>query len=327
MDPERDWSAEIGTLISQLAEYYVLPDVGQQAGRVLRERLDGGHYRGLPDEAALADPVTGDMQSVNGDPHLFLQYVEQEIPERDDPVVDDGQLRAERALLTGHGFARVERLPGNVALLDIRHFFDPATAGSAAVAAAAMHLVASADALIIDLRRNTGGEPDMVTHVASYLFGQRTHLFDLHFPAAGRTEQYWSAPVAGPAPGGSKPVWALISGQTFSGGEAFSYLLQQRGRATLVGEPTTGGPVYFHYPYRVSAHLLSAIPSGYPADPVSGTNWGEKGVIPDIREPAGQALTAAYRLALEHVLGLGADGPRRKVAADARTTLAGLSDF
>jgi C-terminal processing protease CtpA/Prc len=305
----------------------VVPEVGQQAGRVLRERLDGGHYRGLPDEAALADPVTEDMRSVNGDPHLFLQYVEQEIPERDIPVVHDGQLRAGWALLSGHGFARVERLPGNVALLDIRHFFDPATAGSGAAAAAAMHLVASADALIIDLRHNTGGEPDMVTLVASYLLRPRTHLFDLHFPAAGQTEQYWSAPVTGPALGGSRPVWALISGQTFSGGEAFSYLLQQRGRAALVGEPTVGGPVYFHYPYRVSAHLLSAIPSGYPADPVSGTNWGETGVIPDIRVPAGQAFTAAYRLALEHVLGLGETGPRRQVTADARTALAGLPEI
>jgi C-terminal processing protease CtpA/Prc len=322
MRTERDWSPEIGTLISQLAEYYVVPEVGLQAGRVLRERLDGGHYRSLPDEAALADPVTDDMQSVNADPHLFLQYTEQEIPERDDPVVDDGQLRAGRALLTGHGFARVEQLPGNVALLDIRHFFDPATAGSAAVAASAMHLVASADALIIDLRQNTGGEPEMVTLVASYLFSQRTHLFDLCFPAAGRADQYWSAPVTGPALGGVKPVWALISGQTFSGGEAFSYLLQQRGRATLVGEPTAGGPVYFHYPYRVGPHLLSAIPSGYPADPVSGTNWGETGVIPDIREPSGQALTAAYRLALEHVLTLGETGTRRKTASDARAALA-----
>ncbi|MEP7023510.1 MAG: S41 family peptidase [Actinomycetota bacterium] len=326
MRTERDWSAEISTLAGHLAEYYMLPEVASQLGELLRRRLAAGDYRKLPDEAALADEVTRDLQSVNGDMHLYLEFSEQEIPLGDAPEVDDGPLRAEQAMLSGHAIARVERLPGNVAVLDIRKFFDPAVAGSGAAAIAAMNLVASADALLLDLRRNRGGEPDMVTLVSSYLFDGRTHLFDLRFPAAGRELQYWTAPfVPGPALGGGKPVYVLTGKLTASAGEAIAYQLQQSGRGTVIGEPTAGGPVFFHYPYRVSAHLMSAVPSGYPVDPVAGTNWGETGVQPDIAVPGGDAFEAAYRLALEQVLLLGDGGARRRISADARAALAELS--
>jgi C-terminal processing protease CtpA/Prc len=324
MSSEQDWSAEIGILIAQLAGHYVFPDVAEQVGQVLRQRLADGAYRNLADEAALASVATRDMQSVNGDKHLGVQYSAQEIPRQQDLVVDTGVLRAERAMLTGHGFARIERLPGNVAVLDIRKFYEPSVAGAGAAAVDAMHLMATADVLLIDLRRNGGGEPDMVMLVSGFLFDERTHLVDLYFPAAGTTLQYWSAPfVPGPVFGGSKPVYVLISNSTVSGGEGMSYQLQQSKRATLVGE-TTRGAANFHYPYRVSAHLMSTIPSGYPVDPVSGGHWEGTGVQPDIPVPADRALDTAYRLALEHVLGLGEQGARRRIAADARQALAEL---
>jgi C-terminal processing protease CtpA/Prc len=104
-----------------------------------------------------------------------------------------------------------------------------------------------------------------------------------------------------------------------------SYQLQQCKRATLVGE-TTMGAANFHYPYRVSAHLMSTVPSGYPVDPVSGGHWEGTGVRPDIPVPAELALDTAYRLALQHVLGLGELGPRRQIAADARQALAELKN-
>jgi C-terminal processing protease CtpA/Prc len=325
MSNGRDWSAEIEILAGQLTGHYVFPDVAEQVGRLLRRRLAGGAYRDLADEAALEGVVTRDMQSVNGDRHLSIQHSEQEIPREQDLVVDTGRLRAEQAMLTGHGFARIERLPGNVGLLDIRKFYEPSVAGAGAAATAAMQLIATADALLMDLRRNGGGEPEMVALVAGFLFDERTHLVDLYFPAADTTLQYWTAPfVPGPVFGGSKPVYVLTSARTVSGGEGMSYQLQQCKRATLVGE-TTMGAANFHYPYRVSAHLMSTVPSGYPVDPVSGGHWEGTGVQPDIPVPAERALDTAYQLALEHVLGLGEHGARRRIAADARQALAGLS--
>jgi C-terminal processing protease CtpA/Prc len=291
-----DWSAEIGALVGQVRERYLHPDVAEQIGEVLAGRLADGAYRDLADERAFAAAVTGDMQSVNGDLHLFVRYAEREIPGSPGDAVDEGPLRADQALRTGHGFTKVERLDGNVALLDIRKFYDPAVGGAGEAAVAAMTMVASADALLLDLRRNGGGEPDMVMFVSSYLFDTHTHLVDLVF--ADRTLQYWTAPFTpGPAFGGSKPVWVLTSAATISGGEGMTYQLQQSGRATVVGE-VTAGAANFHYPARLSAHLIAAVPSGYPVDPVSGGNWEGTGVQPDVEVPAGDAVGVGYELAL-----------------------------
>jgi C-terminal processing protease CtpA/Prc len=104
-----------------------------------------------------------------------------------------------------------------------------------------------------------------------------------------------------------------------------AFQLQQSKRAILIGE-TTAGAGNFHYPLRLTAHLLSAIPSGYPIDPVSGGQWEGVGVLPDIAVPTGQALDVGYRMALEHVLGLGEGGARRQIAEDARTALTRFRD-
>jgi C-terminal processing protease CtpA/Prc len=310
-------------LMSQLTEHYLHPDVAERICARIRRRLAEGDYRGLADERAFADAVTEDMQSVNGDLHLFVQYSEEELPK--DSTMDDSPLRAEQAVLTGHGFAKVERLPGNVAWVDIRKFYDPTVAGAGAAAIAAMQLVAGADALLLDLRNNRGGEPEMNALVSGFLFDERTHLVDLYFPAANRTLQYWTDSfVPGPIFGGTKPIYALISGRTISGGEGMAFQLQQSKRATLIGE-TTAGAGNFHYPLRLTAHLLSAVPSGYPVDPVSGGQWEGVGVRPDIDVPAEQAFDVGYRLALEHVVGVGEDGARRQIAEDARNALTELS--
>ena len=52
MSSGRDWSAEIEILLGQMTEHYVFPDVAEQVCQLLRQRLAGGAYRDLADEAA-----------------------------------------------------------------------------------------------------------------------------------------------------------------------------------------------------------------------------------------------------------------------------------
>jgi C-terminal processing protease CtpA/Prc len=116
-------------------------------------------------------------------------------------------------------------LPGNIGLIELRGFASAEWAGEAI--AAAMTLVAHTDALVFDLRRNGGGDPATVALVSSYLFGERTHLNDLHWREGNRVEQFWTQDwVPGARFGGSKPVYVLTSSRTFSGAEEFSYNLK-----------------------------------------------------------------------------------------------------
>ncbi len=97
--------------------------------------------------------------------------------------------------------------------------------------------------------------------------------------------------------GGTRPVYVLTSGATFSGAEELSYDLQQLGRATIVGE-TTGGGAHPRRGFAVHPHLEVTIPTARAVNPVSGTNWELVGVIPDIAVPADEALDRAHREAL-----------------------------
>jgi C-terminal processing protease CtpA/Prc len=198
---------------------------------------------------------------------------------------------------TAGGIARAEWLDGNVGYLDLRPLlFPPSIAGEAV--AAAMTLIAPADALLIDVRQCLGGDPGMVAMLCTYLFGaEPVHLIDMiSRPAADGTAQIrqsWTMPFApGRHFGPDKPVFVLTSGTTFSGGEELAYDLQQLGRATVVGERTRGGahPVEG---FRIRPHLQATIPIARSLSPVSGGNWEGTGVLPDVPVAAGEALDAA----------------------------------
>ena len=89
------------------------------------------------------------------------------------------------------GFVKAEQLANNVGYLKFNMFADPDVCGPTATAA--MNFLANVDALIIDLRDNGGGDPEMVAYVSSYLFSKRTHLNDLWTRRkANKTNEYWT---------------------------------------------------------------------------------------------------------------------------------------
>lgn len=292
-----DWSVEIHRLCELLDRYYLHEDVAERVAGVLRTRLADGTYAAFDTEQAFADAVTADTVDSSGDLHLRLRYSARPLPDAE-RVPESGRDPVEAAA-TGHGFARIERLAGNIGLLDIRRFWPLSMSRHAAIAA--MHLVADTEALLIDLRSSAGGEPEMVSFLCSYLFDERTHLNDLYFPADHETIEWWTDPdVSPPRFGGTKPIWVLISDTTISAAEEMAYDLQQLGRATLVGQ-TTVGAANFDYRYRVTDHLMFSVPSGHPVNPVSGTHWEGTGVEPDVPAGAHEAFDVAHRAALDHV--------------------------
>jgi C-terminal processing protease CtpA/Prc len=311
---------EIELLCSQLASYDVFPDTANEIAKVLRARLDEGAYSDVDDQE-FAARVTADLQSVNGDKHLRLLYSHDEVPETGQESAWDLVAYKKEAELDAFGIAKVERLEGNIGLLDLRLLHDAGIATPAYTAA--MNLIAHTDALIIDLRNNRGGDPNTVALICSYLFDERVHLNDIYSRPEDTTEQFWTLPhVQGPKFGGKKPIYVLTSARTFSGAEELSYNLQQNERATLIGETTKGGA----HPgdrYRVGPHLKSAVPNGRAINPISGTNWEGVGVVPHIAVPEDEAFDVAYKKALEHVLTLGDEGPRRAIAEAAGEALKG----
>ncbi|MFC0624306.1 S41 family peptidase [Kribbella deserti] len=304
---------KLATLVS---EYYVFPEVGAAVADRLRENLKTGRYDDLGDPEAFGALVTADLQLGNNDKHLRLKYHVDEVVDETDEGAEYA-FYLEQSRLNAGGMARVERLPGNIGVLEIRPLlYGPETAGDAL--AAAMTLLAATNGLLLDLRGCRGGSPHMVALVCSYLLdAEPVHLNDLHAPADGTINQYWSVPhLAGPRYGSERPLWILTSGTTFSGGEELSYDLQQLKRATLVGE-RTGGGAHPREGFKLHPHLEATIPIQRTVNPISGTNWEGVGVQPEYDVPAEQAFDVAYAQALDQVL---ADpGTSRAVRDEART--------
>ena len=279
---------------------YVDPDKARAIAAELR-RL--ARDRGAPMEgAAFADAMTERFRAVSGDGHLGLSYSEAPLPE------DGGEAQFSAAEMdkwygpqVNHGVEKIERLAGNVMLLDLRVF--PPVEMGADVFAAAMTVVAQGDALIVDLRENGGG-----AETADLLTG---YLVEGDSPLTGSydrpsdTRRYASSPVWVPGRrfGSDKPLYILTSRRTFSAAEAFAYNLQALGRATVVGEVTGGGAHPFAY-RRVHPHFAVDLPEGKSINPLTGTNWEGVGVQPDVPVPADEALAKAIELAREAIIEL-----------------------
>ncbi|MEU6994617.1 S41 family peptidase [Streptomyces sp. NPDC046465] len=283
-----------------LLAHYVFPEVAEQLAALLRRRATEGAYD-VTSPAELARLVTADLQSLNGDPHLRLKHHPEPVP----PEQGAAALAAMRTKFDASlgGVPRVELLAGSqVALLELGPALFP-LAWAAEPLGAALTLVAKADALIIDLRGNTGGDPDTVAFVCGHVLDERTHLNTMYWRDGERLEQSWSpAHVPGARFGGSKPLYLLTSGRTFSAAEELGYDLQQLGRAVVVGETTVGG-AHPRDGWTVHPNLEVTVPVGRAVNPVSGTNWEGTGVRPDVPCAAADALDRAYALAVARLGG------------------------
>jgi len=313
---EADPADVVSKVRALLETHYVFPDVAVAVCGALAEGLAVGRYR--PDARELAAAVTADLQSVNGDKHLRLRYHDEALAARA-PGDDTEEIAslARWADQTCGGVACAQRLAGNVGYLDLQPILFPA-AMCAEIVTAAMSLVATTDALILDLRHCVGGEPGMAVFAASYLWNQDpVQLTGLRERQDAAPRQMWTLPyVPGRRFGKTKPVYVLTSTTTFSGGEQLSYDLQQLGRATVVGEHTGGG-AHAREGFPVHPHLEATIPVAVSVNPISGSNWEGVGVAPDIEVAASQARDTAYRLALEAVIAAGTAS-----AAEASSALA-----
>lgn len=201
------------------------------------------------------------------------------------------------AARSGQGFRAVQILPGNVGLIEMRFFgdFEGADDPARKQVDAALQLVSGADAVIIDLRNNGGGSPAMVGYLVSAFVGPDADVYNRFHSREGESSEAPAQPHA--APRVDVPVYVLISGRTGSAAEAFAYTMQAARRAVIVGETSggaanPGGPVFTPSGYRVF------ISTGSPTNPLTGGNWKQVGVRPDVAVPAEDALDAAWKAAL-----------------------------
>ncbi|MGA9770956.1 MAG: S41 family peptidase [Blastocatellia bacterium] len=307
-------TAVIEGALKYLNNYYVFPETAKKMELAIRERLQKKEYDEITSAITLASKLTLHLQEVSHDKHLRVRYSHEPVPERkhnDEPTAEEQEQFLTFLRQTNFGFEKLERLSGNIGYLDLRGF-NPAEYGAETVVAA-MNFVANTDSLIIDLRRNGGGDPAMVALISSYLFdADPVHLNDLYWREGDSTRQWWTLPyVPGKRYGIKKDVYVLTSKYTFSAAEEFTYNLKNLKRATIIGE-TTGGGANPGGVRRINEHFMIFVPSGRAINPYSKTNWEGTGVTPDVSVPADQALKVAQVAALNKLIEKTSDAERKE---------------
>lgn len=278
---------------------YVFPDKAKDAADVIRSRQEAGSYAGLT-EQELSERLTAELFELCSDKHLRVRVRAPELQEAGTTKEAAEATWREYMRTTNYRISRAERLEGNVGYLDLRGVPSPAEGGRAI--AAAMELVSHTEALIIDLRKNRGGDPDGVIFWCSYFFPDaETHLNSIFEASTGQTKQYWSLAYLPGERYLNKPVYVLISELTFSAGEELCYNLQAQKRAVLIGQTTRGG-AHPTDSFPITDTLEITVPVARSVNPVTGTNWEGVGVKPDIEVSSDLALRLAYEKALDHVI-------------------------
>lgn len=285
----------------------------------LRARLADGAYDGQTVPADFGVAIMRDLQSVVADKHLRITYE----PEREYTLTPpagpsgapaggavrwnriDGRDSATIAR-TNFAFDAVERLPGNLGYLRLSQFVPLDYSRETAVAA--MAFLANSDAVIIDLRDNVGGSPELVELILSYFFDPDPVTLLTTYGRFARitTERRTLREV----PGRRMPradLYVLTSGNSASSAEMFAYAVQQTRRGTVVGE-TTAGAGNGGAKLSVGFGLALFVPQ---FQVINGPGFERTGVTPDVATPREEALAMAHRMALERLAATEAE-PRVK---------------
>jgi hypothetical protein len=279
-------AAIVAQLSTELRSRYIYPDAGEKGAAAITAAAASGAYDRITDLPSLAKRLTDDLRGVLQDKHLAVF-----VARTDGPGLSIASIPPDEA-----GIIRAGRLAGGIAYLEIAGFANP-WAFKPALDRAMAGLKGSR-ALILDVRGNHGGDPAAVSYLVSYLVpaGKRIEINRIVWRKAGTTDVTRKAFFSEPTPVSfaGMPIYVLIGGHTFSGGEELAYDIQTLKLGTLVGE-TTGGGANPGESVAIGQGVMAFIPTGRAESPVTGSNWEGRGVQPDIAVPDADALAAALR--------------------------------
>jgi len=282
----------IHAAVANLKQYYVYPEIAQKTSDALLAHEKNGDYDAVKEGGEFAALLTKQMRDTSQDMHLDVLYSQEPLPEHPLGAIPENLERYREYIEHNNcTFEKAEILPHNIGYLKLNSF--PDLSVCEATARAEMNRVNDAAAIIVDLRENRGGDPDMVMLLASYLFDHPEYMYN---PRENTTQQCWTR---SPIPGNKladKPVYILTSRLTSSAAEHFSYDLKMLKRTTLVGE-TTSGAAHSGVFHRIDEHFGIGIPETKPINPFSKSDWAVVGVEPDMKVNAADALDAAIKLA------------------------------
>lgn len=291
-------SAVVESVAAAMERHHLFPDTGQMIARRLREQARAGAYDAAATAKQLAVALTDDIHAVNPDRHVNVRATS------DSP----GQA-ASGGPGGGRQVGSVERLPGNVGYVQITGPMSPSDAARAE-ATEAFRTLRDTEAMIIDLRGVPGGSGELANFLVSHFLPAGTHTITRVTPAQNDTTQVYTLQTV-PGPRRTDvPLYVLVDRRSASAAEHVPFVLQNLGRAKLVGERTPGAGRNNRF-VDVGNGFTVSVSFTRVTDPRTGKEWERVGIQPDIPTSSADALRAAHRAALEGLLAKARDPKTR----------------
>jgi retinol-binding protein 3 len=298
----KEHKAAIDTLLRLVERHYVYPEVAKKITAYIKKMQQQHAYDTITKGESLAQALTNDLRSISNDGHLGIEYSPSIISietQQGPPSQQEIDEFRKQGAKDNFAFRKLEMLDGNIGYLKLNIFW-PAEWMKETVMGA-MAFLMNSDAIILDLRDNHGFAGDGVLLVQSYFFKDETHMSDYINRDDGTMRQSWTMPAVPGQKLSDKKLYILVSHDTFSAGEDFTYNMQAQKRAIVVGE-ATGGGAHGTRSYRLSDHFSAGIPHVYSINPITHSDWEGKGVQPDLQTSKEDALRIAHIAALQSVI-------------------------
>jgi hypothetical protein len=313
----------VDSLSKALVKNYIFPDTAERMGVYIENRLKGGDYDKIMTGSAFAQVLTTDIRSIYNDAHLSVSFDPKMQQDLADTTTGNRAEKRRQNLAEyarqNFGFKKLEILDGNIGYILFDRFYG-FNDSAKQVVNTAFSFLKNTQALIIDLRSNGGGSPDMEKYICSFLLPPGTQLSSSYERRNHHTETAFTYPPSIAVSFVGRPVYILVNRRTFSAAEAFCYDLQVMHRATIIGE-TTGGGAHLVEADPLSNGFIGQIPYAREISPVTGINWEAVGVQPDIHIHADSSLDAAILLYYNNQLKIAKDSAEIKTIVWSRDML------
>lgn len=292
----------INSLDKSLNNNYVFPEKAKSISIYLQAQLKRKVYdvfKNNPDK--LAEKIESDINTIHRDPHLHILY-DLGFVQQDERKPSEEEIKRDKIFWkeNNYSFKKLEILLGNIGYFPLEGFMDDIESAKPTIYSA-LKFLSNTSAIIIDLRENRGGSPEMVSQIESYFFKVKTHMNDIVNRNTKDTTVFYADPAKADGLYLSMPIYILTSHNTFSAAEDFSYAMQIEKRATIVGE-ITGGGAHPQMPFSVGQGFVVEIPFARSLNPITKTDWEGTGVLPDFKVEASKAFLKAQELIFKEKL-------------------------
>ncbi len=310
--------AEIAEAVAMLYEtMYFDADAGRKMASAVRKGFGDGRLGQESNRVAFARNLEALLLSIQEDAHINIRF--QLAPtqlsgnamakkvlggKKTKPAVRRRKAgRSEKRFESG--FGGVQYLQGGIGYIDVNSFVKGEAEDR--VREGAVRFVSAAPAVILDLRHNPGGAAQAAHRlIEAFLGAEPVHYATLHRREGGATKQ-WTSPAKDATRIEKTPLFILVDQASGSAAEAVAYHLKHLGRATIVGESTSGAG---HLSREIDLEVWDddtekkvgtykvMVPHTRAVNAVSGENWEGTGVQPDIACAADEALARAHVAAI-----------------------------